>query len=105
MPFCPALRRSRFLLRVVSCPGSVTADAHLHHHHYLEGGRVNSYAVMVITGVGDRATARIGRLVHLDAANPVSGDCNADHGNSKRTREVDGKIVNDVELFMFPNEP
>ena len=33
----------------------------------------HSYGGMVITGVADRATGRIGRLVYLDAATPVNG--------------------------------
>jgi pimeloyl-ACP methyl ester carboxylesterase len=33
----------------------------------------HSYGGMVITGVADRATDRIGRLVYLDAATPVNG--------------------------------
>ena len=33
----------------------------------------HSYGGMVITGVADRAADRIGRLVYLDAANPVNG--------------------------------
>src|SRR5262245_33712988 len=32
----------------------------------------HSYGGMVITGVADRASDRIGRLVFLDAANPVN---------------------------------
>ena len=33
----------------------------------------HSYGGMVITGVADRAADRIGKLVYLDAANPVNG--------------------------------
>jgi pimeloyl-ACP methyl ester carboxylesterase len=33
----------------------------------------HSYGGMVITGVADRAAARVGRLVYLDAATPVNG--------------------------------
>ena len=33
----------------------------------------HSYGGMVITGVADRASDRIGRIVYLDAANPVNG--------------------------------
>ena len=33
----------------------------------------HSYGGMVITGIADRATDRIGQLVYLDAANPVNG--------------------------------
>ena len=33
----------------------------------------HSYGGMVITGVADRAADRVGRIVYLDAANPVNG--------------------------------
>ena len=33
----------------------------------------HSYGGMVITGVADRATDRVGKLVYLDAANPTNG--------------------------------
>src|SRR5215472_7308781 len=33
----------------------------------------HSYGGMVITGAADRAADRVGRLVYLDAANPVDG--------------------------------
>ena len=33
----------------------------------------HSYGGMVITGVADRAAERVGRIVYLDAANPVNG--------------------------------
>src|SRR4051794_28382956 len=33
----------------------------------------HSYGGMVITGVADRATDRVGKVVYLDAANPTNG--------------------------------
>src|SRR4029077_15616455 len=33
----------------------------------------HSYGGMVVTGVADRAADRVGRIVYLDAANPVDG--------------------------------
>jgi pimeloyl-ACP methyl ester carboxylesterase len=64
----------------------------------------HSYGGMVITGVGDRESKRVGRLVYLDAATPRTGNSNSDFGNSRRTREFDGTIVDGVELFMLPSE-
>jgi pimeloyl-ACP methyl ester carboxylesterase len=63
----------------------------------------HSYGGMVITGVADRESERIGRLVYLDAANPKNGEANADRGNSRATRARDGRVVEGVELFMFPS--
>jgi pimeloyl-ACP methyl ester carboxylesterase len=67
----------------------------------------HSYGGMVITGVADRATRRIGHLVYLDAAHPVSGESMADNTLSdlmdevhRGMREIDG-----VELVVFPDSP
>jgi pimeloyl-ACP methyl ester carboxylesterase len=64
----------------------------------------HSYGGMVITGVADLASERIGRLVYLDAATPKSGDANADFGNSRRAFEFDGQMIDGVDQFMFPSE-
>ncbi len=42
----------------------------------------HSYGGMVITGIADRATDRVGDLVYLDAANPVNGQSLVDVGGS-----------------------
>jgi pimeloyl-ACP methyl ester carboxylesterase len=63
----------------------------------------HSYGGMVITGAADRAAERIGRLVYLDAANPRNGEANADRGHTRATRARDGRVVDGVELFMFPS--
>ena len=47
----------------------------------------HSYGGMVITGVADRAADRIGKLVYLDAANPVNGQSLVD---------VAGPVINAV---------
>src|SRR4051812_34240279 len=47
----------------------------------------HSYGGMVITGVADRASDRIGRLVYLDAATPV---------NNQSLRDVAGPIIEAV---------
>src|SRR5947207_10231623 len=64
----------------------------------------HSYGGMVITGVADRASDRIGRLVYLDAANPRNGqslvDVSGDHILAIRPF---GKVVDGVELVLFPD--
>ena len=46
----------------------------------------HSYGGMVITGVADRAADRIGRLVYLDAANPVNGQSLARRRRARSSR-------------------
>jgi pimeloyl-ACP methyl ester carboxylesterase len=50
----------------------------------------HSYGGMVITGAADRVPERVGRLVFLDAANPVNGQSLAD---------VAGPVINAVRPF------
>jgi pimeloyl-ACP methyl ester carboxylesterase len=63
----------------------------------------HSYGGMVITGVADRATERVGHLVYLDAATPKNGESLAEiaaplmDAARKQTRVIDG-----VELVLFP---
>jgi pimeloyl-ACP methyl ester carboxylesterase len=63
----------------------------------------HSYGGMVITGVADRATNRIGHLVYLDAATPENGqslvDIAAPFMNAARAQ---GRVVNGIELVLFP---
>jgi pimeloyl-ACP methyl ester carboxylesterase len=63
----------------------------------------HSYGGMVITGVGDRATDRVGRLVYLDAATPVNGQSLLDVAGPiiEATRPL-GKVVDGVELVLLP---
>jgi pimeloyl-ACP methyl ester carboxylesterase len=63
----------------------------------------HSYGGMVITWVADRAADRVGKLVFLDAANPVNGQSLVDvtGGMIEMTREA-GKTVDGVELVLFP---
>jgi pimeloyl-ACP methyl ester carboxylesterase len=64
----------------------------------------HSYGGMVITGIADRAAARIGRLVYLDAANPVNGQSLLDVAGPmiEATRPA-GAIVDGVELVLLPS--
>lgn len=63
----------------------------------------HSYGGMVITGVGDRSPDRIGRLVYLDAANPVNGQSLVDVAGPiiEATRPA-GQMVDGVELVLLP---
>jgi pimeloyl-ACP methyl ester carboxylesterase len=64
----------------------------------------HSYGGMVITGVADRAADRIGRLVYLDAANPVNHQSLVDVAGPiiEATRPA-GKVVDGVELVLLPS--
>jgi pimeloyl-ACP methyl ester carboxylesterase len=64
----------------------------------------HSYGGMVITGVGDRAADRIGRMVYLDAANPVNGQSLVDVAGPiiESTRPM-GEVVDGVELVLLPS--
>ncbi|HUD17405.1 MAG TPA: alpha/beta hydrolase [Acidimicrobiales bacterium] len=63
----------------------------------------HSYGGMVITGVADRATARIAGLVYLDAANPVNGQSLVDVAGPiiEATRPL-GEVVDGTELVLLP---
>lgn len=64
----------------------------------------HSYGGMVITGVADRAADRVGRLVFLDAANPVNHQSLVDVSGPiiLAVRPV-GKVVDGVELVLLPS--
>ena len=63
----------------------------------------HSYGGMVITGVADRAADRVGRIVYLDAANPVNGQSLVDVAGPiiLVTREH-SQVVDGVELVLHP---
>ena len=64
----------------------------------------HSYGGMVVTGVADRASDRIGRLVYLDAANPKDGQSLVDvAGEVILAIRPMGRVVDDVELVLFPD--
>jgi pimeloyl-ACP methyl ester carboxylesterase len=63
----------------------------------------HSYGGMVITGVADRATARIGDLVYLDAANPTNGQSLVDvAGPMIEMTRPSGRVIDGVELVLLP---
>ena len=64
----------------------------------------HSYGGMVITGVADRASVRIKRLVYLDAAHPKNGESLADVTPEMMAfAHSEMRVVHGVELVMFPD--
>lgn len=63
----------------------------------------HSYGGMVITGIADRAADRVGKLVFLDAGNPVNGQSLVDVAGPiiEVTRPM-GAVVDGVELVLLP---
>jgi pimeloyl-ACP methyl ester carboxylesterase len=63
----------------------------------------HSYGGMVITGVADRVSDRIGKLVYLDAANPKNGQSLVDVAGPviNAVRPV-GETINGVEMVLLP---
>jgi pimeloyl-ACP methyl ester carboxylesterase len=63
----------------------------------------HSYGGMVITGTADRVADRVGRLVFLDAANPVNGQSLADvAGPVINAVRPFGETVDGMELVLLP---
>jgi len=64
----------------------------------------HSYGGMVITGVGDRAADRIGRIVYLDAATPIDGQSLVDVAGPviEAVRPM-GQVVDGLELVLLPS--
>jgi pimeloyl-ACP methyl ester carboxylesterase len=63
----------------------------------------HSYGGMVITGVADRATGRVGHLVYLDAATPENGQSLVDvAGPLMAAARAEARVVDGVELVLFP---
>jgi pimeloyl-ACP methyl ester carboxylesterase len=63
----------------------------------------HSYGGMVITGVADRATDRVGKLVYLDAATPKNGESLVDHaGPVINAVRPYGTVVDGLELVLLP---
>jgi pimeloyl-ACP methyl ester carboxylesterase len=63
----------------------------------------DSYGGMVVTGVADRATDRLGALVYLDAAHPKNGQSLVDFaGPSILATRPFGRVVDGIELVLLP---
>lgn len=64
----------------------------------------HSYGGMVITGAADRAAERVGRLVYLDAANPVNGQSLVDvSGPIVNAAREFGQVIDGVECILLPH--
>ncbi len=64
----------------------------------------HSYGGMVVTGAADRAADRVGRLVYLDAANPVNGQSLVDvSGPIIEAVRPFGQVIDGVELVLLPS--
>jgi pimeloyl-ACP methyl ester carboxylesterase len=107
--FAPSLtglaERSRSLSSDVDLDHHIDDVVQLLHYWDLRDAVIvgHSYGGMVITGVGDRAADRVGKLVFLDAANPGPGQSLVDvtGGGINFTRES-GEMVDGVELVLLP---
>jgi len=63
----------------------------------------HSYGGMVITGVADRGTDRVGHLVYLDAAMPINGESLADIAAPlMAAAQRDLRVVDGIELVLYP---
>ena len=63
----------------------------------------HSYGGMVVTGVADRATDRVGHLVYLDAATPVNGESLAELAAPlMAAARSQARVVDGVELVLYP---
>lgn len=96
----------------------LTADVSLHTHiqdivNVLEYEDLHdvilaghSYGGAVVTGVADRAGARVGQLVFLDASILSNGESIADASPGIRSfAESDCRRVNGIELILWPQNP
>lgn len=64
----------------------------------------HSYGGMVITGVADRAGARISHMIYLDAAHPINGESLADLAPEMMDMaKSELRVVDGVELVLFPD--
>jgi pimeloyl-ACP methyl ester carboxylesterase len=109
--FAPSLtglaERSHLLTPDVGLDTHITDVVSLLHHWDLREVVLvgHSYGGMVVTGVADRATERIGALVYLDAANPRNGQSLVDvAGPTLELARPHGSIVDGVELVLLPVE-
>jgi pimeloyl-ACP methyl ester carboxylesterase len=65
----------------------------------------HSYGGLVILGIADRATDRIGKLVYLDAGLPQSGKSLAEYaGDIITTLRPRSKVVAGTEVVMLPED-
>lgn len=107
--FAPSLaglaERSHLLSPAIDLNAHIADVANLLHYWDLRDVVLvgHSYGGMVITGVADRATERVGKLVYLDAANPTAGQSLVDVAGPiiEAVRPM-GQVVDGVELVLLP---
>jgi pimeloyl-ACP methyl ester carboxylesterase len=107
--FAPSLtglgERSHLLSPSVDLDTHITDIVQLLHYADLRDVILvgHSYGGMVITGVVDRAAERVGKVVYLDAANPVDGQSLVDVAGPiiLATREF-GEVRDGVEVVLLP---
>lgn len=63
----------------------------------------HSYGGMVVTGAADRASARVGRLVYLDAAIPIDGEALLDVSPGLLALAGQTRVIDGVELGLWPD--
>jgi len=65
----------------------------------------HSYGGMVITGVADRSTDRVGHLVYLDAATPANGQSLVDVAPEMMAfARAGSRMVDGVEMCLYPTD-
>jgi pimeloyl-ACP methyl ester carboxylesterase len=107
--FTPTLtglgERSHLLSAGVDLDTHVTDVAHVLEYEDLRDVVLvgHSYGGTVVLGVADRAPDRVGRLVFLDAAAPADGQSAIDLVDSPTLEQAGGRVVDGVELFLFPD--
>ena len=97
--------RSHLLGPDVDLDMHITDIASVLHYEDLRGVILvgHSYGGMVVTGVADRASDRVGRLVYLDAANPVNGQSLKDvAGPVIEAARPAGAVIDGMELVLLP---
>jgi pimeloyl-ACP methyl ester carboxylesterase len=91
--------------------GSVDLDTHVTDVvHVLEYENLrdvilvgHSYGGTVVVGVADHLPDRVGRLVFLDAVAPGDGQSTIDLLGGPTFEQAGGRVVDGVELFLFPD--
>ena len=107
--FAPSLtglaERSHLLSPSIDLDTHITDVVSLLHHWDLRDVVLvgHSYGGMVVTGIADRASDRVGKLVYLDAANPRNGMSLVDVAGPiiEVTRPM-GEVRDGVELVLLP---
>ncbi len=109
--FAPSLtglaERSHLLDASVDLETHLTDVTSLLHHWDLRDVVLvgHSYGGMVITGVADRSTDRVGKLVYLDAANPKNNMSLVDvAGPTLELARPFGETRDGIELVLLPAE-